>query len=80
MTRFVYIVFFQDIDEIFFGRYCQEKDIVLYLVQVLNNCQEIREKSQYILVGNEKMLRNITIFLGKEAESYGFYQKNMGRN
>lgn len=43
MTRFVYIVFFQDIDEIFFGRYCQKKNIVLYLVQVLNNCQEIRE-------------------------------------
>ncbi len=28
----------------------------------------------------KKILRNITIFLGKEAESYGFYQKNMGRN
>ncbi len=80
MTRFVYIVFFQDIDEIFFGRYCQEKNIVLYLVQVLNNCQEIRENRSTFSLAMKKILRNITIFLGKEAESYGFYQKNMGRN
>ena len=80
MTRFVYIVFFQDIDELFFSRYCQTKNIVLYLVQVLNNCQGIGENRSTFPMAMKKILRNITIFLGKEAENYGFYQKNMGRN
>lgn len=80
MTRLVYIVFFQYIDEIFFSRYCQTKNIVLYLVQVLNNCQGIRGNRSTFPLAMKKILRNITIFLGKEAENYGFYQKNMGRD
>ena len=67
MTRFVYIVFFQDIDEIFFSRYCQTKNIVLYLVQVLNNCQGIGKNRSTFPMAMKKILRNITIFLGKEA-------------
>ena len=80
MTRFVYIVFFKILMKYFSADIAKRKNIVLYLVQVLNNCQEIRENRSTFSLAMKKNTEKYHHFLGKEAESYGFYQKNMGRN